>query len=669
MDFHKWRVAALATALLVTLPAPGKAQSPNGMPDQAAASFDGELEVFIREDLRTGNSSFDYFMRPGNGRAPVQLFFRNPPPASWTSGDRIAGQGRSVNGGISVESADVTSSDQPAFTLDERKTLVIIVNATDKAHSAQEIAAMPGYYANNTLSMKALYDEVSFGQLNINLDVDNADGDGRAEPDGIADVFGPFAPVTSEANFCANPFTYAHSILNTAKAQGVDYELYQHRIFALPRTFSCGWVGYASVGCGSTCNAFNIWNHDPATTGHEFGHNAGMAHAGDDPDNNGSINNAYNDRSSFMGYAIGYGGGSTGTLVRGLDGAHHWQMGWYDQLDGASTEVVTASGQKVISPIGTDPRNTSNPTLLRINVGSGDPYILSARKAEGMDAQLATYSSGKYVTGVAIHRYAGTSGYNPTRIIDTLVNGETFTDSTNGLTIQQLSRNSSTGEVTIQITMGSQPCATATPTVSATPSSVLASSNTAYKFGVRVTNRDGAGCPPQTFSLSATRGSLSSSSVTNLAPGATSATVDLTLTGAANGTTSSTVTATGNSGAGSDSVSLTTDGIAPSNPSGLTVTMNKKGNGTFSWTASSDANGIDAYETVIGGQTRTTSSTSLSFSGGRNGDVFSVTAIDNVGLRSARISCTLGANDSTACAGGKKGGGNGGGRGSNSAKK
>ena len=467
----KLKLVSLAAATTLLLFAHAEAQSP---PSQQVVEFEAELDVFIRENLQTGQSQREFFVtrnQPGqrSQSGPVRIEFSRPPPADWVSGTKVKIRGRMSGDRINVDQAtEVGGGDRSsldggaamAVAPDRRTTLVLMVNASNRAHSATEVASMPGYYATNAKSMRGLFDEISFGQLDIDLDVDNADGDSNPEPDGMPDVFGPVTVNATAAQLCSNPFAFASAALSRAGQIGVLASAYRHRVFALPRNLGCGWTGYASVGCGSACSAFNIWNHDPATTSHEFGHTLGLRHAGNDPDNNG-LNDEYNDRSSFMGYAISA-GTTTGTIVRGLDGAHHWQVGWYQQLDGSAVRSVTGSGQFTLSPIGVDPRTSNHPTLIRIPVANGDPYYLSARIGEGYDEDLARFYP-DLLTGVAIHRYAG-SGFAQTRIIDTLSDGEVFDDASNELQLRQISRNNSTGEVTLDICLGAQGCDGGEPT-------------------------------------------------------------------------------------------------------------------------------------------------------------------------------------------------------------
>lgn len=469
----KQKLSALAAiATLAFFPA-AEAQVP---PNEALVEFEAELDVFIRENLQTGQSQREYFVSRGQSgqrgqNVPVRVEFSQAPPGRWVSGTKVKVRGRMsgnrINvdqvtevGGGSDDRSNLGGDAEMAISPESRKTLVLMINASNKVHSATEIASMPGYYSSNAKSMRGLYEEISFGQLDIDLDVDNADGDTNPEPDGMPDVFGPVTINATAAQLCSNPFAYAGAALFEAGKIGVLASAYRYRIFALPRNLGCGWTGYASVGCGSACSAFNIWNHDPANTSHEFGHMLGFRHAGNDPDNNG-LNNEYNDRSSFMGYAISA-GTTTGSVVRGLDGAHHWQAGWYEQLDGNSVRSVTASGQHTLSPIGVDPRDSSHPTLIRIPVANGDPYYLSARIGEGYDEDLARFYPG-YLTGVAIHRYTG-SGFAQTRVIDTLTDGEVFGDASNELQLRQISRNNANGEVLLEICLGAQGCDGGDPT-------------------------------------------------------------------------------------------------------------------------------------------------------------------------------------------------------------
>ena len=120
-----------------------------------------------------------------------------------------------------------------------------------------------------------------------------------------------------------NYYDWAYAAEAAAQAAGIDFSKYQHRVFVLPHYSSlpaCTWAGVANVGCGTFCRAWIAEAESPMVTAHELGHNLNMAHAGTDPENDGTINAAYGDSSNPMGSSRAW---------HLFNGAHANQLGWF----------------------------------------------------------------------------------------------------------------------------------------------------------------------------------------------------------------------------------------------------------------------------------------------------------------------------------------------------
>ena len=251
-----------------------------------------------------------------------------------------------------------------------------------------------------------------------------ADTDGDGQPD----VFGPYT--INYYNSTCNYYNWASAAEAAAQADGVDLSLYRHRVFVLPRSSelpACSWAGVANVGCGTFCRAW-IAGSTGMIYAHELGHNLSMAHAATDPENDSVINSEYGDYSDPM--------GSSGSNWYVFNAAHTDQMGWYNGIPGAISTVIS-SGTFNLAAIGLDPTSVNGvPFMLKIaKPNTNDLYYLSYRQPVGNYNQL----SSNYTKGINIHRYKG-SGYGYTTHIKTLINGETFTDSTSGISFTQVSQ-------------------------------------------------------------------------------------------------------------------------------------------------------------------------------------------------------------------------------------
>jgi hypothetical protein len=557
----------------------GYSQAPKDLPENAKVELKGTLQVFIRENLKEQTADYEYFLERAQGKAPIKLIFDGTHPSQLRSGVGIAVRGLVRKGRVEVTSANIeeggSSESTPgpveSIVLDARSAVVVIVNLSDSAHTGSELANMQDYYFGPDNSMRDIYEKITFSQLTIS-----------------GQTVGPIDVSATKSQACADPFGYASGWLSQAESEnpGFNRNDYRHRIFAIPKEAGCGWTGYANVGCGGSCSAFNKWSQDINTTAHEFGHNLGMAHAGTEA-------GQYSDLSSFMGYSLSNG-------VRALDAAHHWQMGWYPNFNSLSIDTVGSSGTYQIAPLKEfEPAGTA-PSILRIDVANGEPYFLSARISEGYDSDL-TFINSTALNGVNIHRYAGT-GYDQTMRVAQLSNGQAYTDDLNNLTVTQTGRETD-GRVTFTVDLGEGVCVESAPGLSISPSFATVGPDTSYEFRVDLINNGSTSCSEKTFNLNATGGSLADSSLI-VAPGSQVSTL-LTVSGVSNsGDIGFTVSVAGEPV--SDSGTLTIDATKPvvQNLAGTYQRKGKNHRVQLSWSGS-DNTGIDSYQVSREGVLRT----------------------------------------------------------------
>lgn len=587
------RLLMLATIILISL----SFNSFSASPDEIT----GELDVIHKDDFDNHiHLENDYFLRDDNGIDWHQLHFDRTPPDHLRSGQRIRVKGRqngrkfrvesleeqsSVNGRGSSTGVYSTTTDSAstadAMAIDERRAVVIMVDLTNaKTGSYTTPAQVAGKMFTDTRSVDGLYREASLGQMSFPADTD---GDGKP------DVFGPFA--INYDNATCDYYSWAYAAEAAAQLAGIDLSLYRHRVFVLPRTSelpSCSWAGVANVGCGTFCRAWIA-----GTTGmifaHELGHNLNLAHAGTDPENDNTINNVYGDYSDPM--------GSSGSNWYLFNAAHMDQMGWYASIPGAIS-TVTSSGTFNLAAIGLDPSSINgSPFILKIaKPNTSDLYYLSYRQAVGNYNQLST----AYTKGINIHRYKGSS-YGYTTHIKTLIDGETFTDTSNGISFTQISQGS--GFATVQVSYG---CAVNTPAVSISPATLAMASGNSANFTVTVSNKDMSGCSNTTFTLDheggVVNGSLASPDLT-LSPSQTGNSILTADTYLSEGSyplsvfvTDSDGRAPHHTGISQGSATLIIDNTPPSTPSSLIGSINKQGKVVLSWQAATDElSGIADY--------------------------------------------------------------------------
>jgi hypothetical protein len=161
-----------------------------------------------------------------------------------------------------------------------------------------------------------------------------------------------------------------------------------------------------------------------------MGHNLGMNHAS-------MPGSEYGDHSDIMGISL--------LAVRDLDAPHRVEFGW---IPSTHLRTVTASGTYTIAPLEFNPAQTSLPQALKIyKADTHEYYYISFRQPLGYDSVLPKFYSGLYTNGVSVHRWAGSNAH--TYFLKGLTDGNSFVDSTNHVTVKQLSHSSGAARVEV----------------------------------------------------------------------------------------------------------------------------------------------------------------------------------------------------------------------------
>jgi hypothetical protein len=570
----------LVSAGLTLLSAAGFAQS-------ADVEMTGEVFEMYADDFVNHRAEHFYALHDHASGGLYRLRFRDGERPAFRTGARVRVRGRKQGNEVTL-AADGASTQAievaPAAVTGEQKTIVIGINFQN-ANLECSAAQIQGMMFSGNPSVSSLYLETSLGNLWF-----------------TGDVVGPFTINYNSSGAC-DYSAWANAADAAAQAAGVNLSQYTRKVYVFPKINGCNWAGLGTVG-GNPSRAWIAACDFADVYAHELGHNIGMHHASTDANNDGASDCEYCDNSDVMGYG--------GVGLRALNGPHREQMGWY-----AAGKVQTIAGEGVylVAPLEKLPADTPYPQILKIaKPGTSEYYYFSYRRALGANANMPA----AYADRTSVHRYSG-AGTVQTYLIKTLADSGSFTDSTTGLTIAQLSHNNDFA--TLNISYG---CTPAAPGLAPALASQSAAAGAKLSYVLSVVNHDSAACGSSTFFLMPTvpagwSGAVSPSSMT-LAPGqAGTATFSVTSDSkSASGDYPAAVRLTDNfnlmhSATGAVTYTVTggadADTEPPSSPTNLTATPRKR-RINLTWDRSTDNVRVTGYvvrrDGVVIGQTKRT---------------------------------------------------------------
>lgn len=484
---------------------------------------EGSLEVLV-EDRNDGSRRLTFLHADSGDR--FELSFASQPTA-YLTGTRVRVSGvrfdsviavasgkqdlQKVSNGLSTQAANIVSG-----TFGVQKTAVILVKFSDTVSEPYTIAS-----AQNVMATTSNFDlETSYGQTWL-----------------APDVFGWF-PIAQSSSVC-DYSTTATLARNAATAAGVNLSLYTHYVYAFPNN-ACGWWGLGTVGSLPYSQAWINGSFQLMVVGHEMGHNFGLDHShsldcGSTVLTSPCTTSEYGDTMDIMGSSSPY----------HFNSFQKERLGWLGYGSSPALTSVTANGSYTINAMET---NSAGPKALKIARGTtGNYFYVEARRGLGFDAGLT--SNANVTNGVIVHMAmpvdsnssdlldmtAGTTSWSD----PALVAGQSFFDSTSGITISVTSASSSGAVVAVSFG-GPAPTPTPSPTPTPTPApscshvaplvsmspgqSAAVKSGTQVTFTVSVTNKDVSPCTTSSFAMTDSvlpgwTGTLSASSL-SLAPGA-----------------------------------------------------------------------------------------------------------------------------------------------------
>jgi hypothetical protein len=560
-----------------------QAQTPPVQAKQAASQrqVEGTATIVHVDDFAHGKGRYDLAVIGDDGQAtPLKVAVI---PDSVRRGMRVIASGSTAADGFSLDTSTITIVAPAAPTFDlvaaaptTNNVLVLPVRFTD---TASEPFTPTQINTEFQTKVAPYYQEVSYGQQLLNITVacfptTTGNCAANTSPGGWLKGLDPVTKVAIATPASCN-FTAIGQAADTAATQaGYNLANYKNRYYVMPSIGACGWAGLAYIGFPyqAWSNGVNaLWVY-----GHELGHNFTLYHAGSlyCPGQviGGSCSVAeYGDPFDVMG----------NIRTMHFNAMQKSKLNWIPVTSVQTQASGTAT--YTLSPIESPGQTTY---AVKIPASATRTYWIEFRQPIGFDSALSGLPNLGAEVRVA-SPFEWSSGADDTEFLDmtpatansfsdgTLLAGQSYTDSSNGINISVLSATATA--LSVQVTFPGGAATTTTLASSANPSNVGANVTfTASVTGTSPTGtvnfRDGGasigGCSAVALSgVGNTR--TAACSTASLAAGGHSLTAVYSGNGANAGSTSSALSQTVNNAATTTTLATS---LTPSAP-GATVTF------------------------------------------------------------------------------------------------
>ncbi len=451
-----------------------------------------------------GNESYDTYLHDSKTGEMYKLYSSSSSPRSLVSNLRVVVTGHQIGSSIltNEENLRVTiahNNESPeelgnATTLayinpGNRTILAILVNFSNNTGQPISQAGAQTLLFGSSNSLNSYYKSTSYDSISFSGAVT------------------PWATLSTPLGATCDYYNWANEANSIATGLGYNPNSYTHVMYIFPSLAPCSFIGLGEIyGDQSWIFGYTTLQN----TAHEMGHNLGMDHAGAYSCGGQAIAAPAN--CSFSPYGNPW--DTMGNQASfNLTAPHKFGLGFIPLSD---IQTVTSNGTYSIAPLSA----SSGVRTLKIRrPETSQDYYLEYRQPNGQDTGISANAT----RGIAINLWSpswwaqaygdiySADGFN--YMLDltpgsgggfgdgTLSDGGTFTDSTNGITVTQLSHNSSSATVSVAFSAGS--CSPAAPTLSLTPSTQTAPPGSPLSYNLSITNNDNPStCGIANFSFS-----------------------------------------------------------------------------------------------------------------------------------------------------------------------
>jgi M6 family metalloprotease-like protein len=452
---------------------------------KALTEVDGTLALLHADNFAEGRGSFVYEVHHASGH--VHELRMAVTPSMLEPGMHVRVQGRASADGASMTPDHITILSRQASAPDgvvakaatANRVLVIMANFNNTAMPAFSASQVQQVMTSNTDSVANFFRETSYGQQLMNV----------TTTPGWVTLNMP-QPTTCGSTDWGNIGTNAEA---SAKALGSAYDAatYNFVVYVFPGVTSCGWSGLAYIN-----NPHKAWingtgSFNTATIAHEMGHNFGLLHAA----------------SLRCPTAIG-GACSSSEYGDPFDAMGNQRAMHYNAMQKAklawipSTSVKTHTGGSATYTL--TPIETAGAATYAVKIttsAANRTYWLEFRQPIGFDSPLAAFPNNGAQVRVSYPFETQCPGCTTnsadTELLDmtpststfndaTLPVGQTFTDSTYGVSVTVLSATASALTVQVGIGSAAPPVPPPPPAATATTTTIAATANPS-KAGALVT--------------------------------------------------------------------------------------------------------------------------------------------------------------------------------------